>query len=104
MLLVLAETGSASRRSASAILSGSSSRISTNSIVCIFFTVLLGIGGKLLARENGDSFSATTWVAMMPLDTIGVVAVTFGSCSVVPVAAVAGRSGSKLSDAGICPA
>lgn len=103
MLLVLAETGSASRCSASAILS-ISSRISTNSIVCIFFTVLLGIGGKLLARENGDSFSATTWVAMMPLDTIGVVAVTFGSCSVVPVAAVAGRSGSKLSDAGICPA
>ena len=54
-------------------------------------------------RENGDSFSATTWVAMMPLDTVGVVAVTFGSCSVVPVAAVAGSSGSKLSDAGICP-
>ena len=45
--------GSASRRSARAILSGRRSRISTNSSDCIFRTSLPGMGGKLEAKWNG---------------------------------------------------
>ena len=49
----LGREGSASNLSASARLSGRSSRISTNSRRRVFSLVLLGIGGKLLARQNG---------------------------------------------------
>ena len=46
-------SGRASRRSARAMLSGRSSRISTNSSAWMRLTSLAGTGGRLLARRNG---------------------------------------------------
>ena len=47
------QVGSASNRSVRAMLSGSNSRISVNSSDWMRFTSLAGMGGRLLARQNG---------------------------------------------------
>ena len=54
---LLADVGSASIRSARAMLSGNSSLISTNSNDWILFTSFAGTGGKQLASVNGETFS-----------------------------------------------
>ena len=59
--------GSASSRSARAMLSGRSSRISTNSRAWIRLTNLAGTGGRLLARRNGGEAGEAT----AALDTEG---------------------------------
>lgn len=48
-------SGSASSRSAWAVLFGSSSRISTNSSTCMRLTNLAGTGGRQLARQNSKA-------------------------------------------------
>ncbi len=58
-------TGSASSLSASATVSGRRSFISTNSISWIRLTSLAGMGGRLVARQNGKRVGvAVTGVAM----------------------------------------
>ena len=49
------DCGNVAKRSDKAMLSGSSSRISTNCNDCIFDTNAPGIGQKLFERRNGDA-------------------------------------------------
>ena len=96
--------GRADSLSARTILSGKSSRISTYSNACIFFTNLAGIGTKLLANLKGVAFGlgavlVTRPPAVVAGVTIGVDITEEGRVGAA-CTAVAGIRGMSESDIG----
>ena len=96
--------GRADSLSARAILSGKSSRISTYSNACIFFTSLAGIGTKLLVNLKGVAFGlgavlVTRLPAVVDGVTIGVVIAAEGRVGAA-CTAVFGIRGMSESDRG----
>ena len=107
VLLNRAAPGRASRRSDRAMLSGSSSLISTNSSPWILLTSLAGTGGKLLASENAGGLPVSALLAEMAGAMTDVTAVVGrlveGMVSMGAAVPNGGRSGRWLSEEGMWP-